>query len=64
MSDPVLDWRKTVKRRVVAATALFALWAVGIEVRLVQLQIFRRSDLATRASRQQMQTRTVPDGSA
>jgi cell division protein FtsI (penicillin-binding protein 3) len=60
MSDPVLDWRKTVKRRVVVAAALFALWAAGIEARLVYLQIFRRANLASLASRQQMQTRTVP----
>jgi cell division protein FtsI/penicillin-binding protein 2 len=48
------------KRRVAVAAGLLALWVVGIEARLVYLQVFRRADLVARASRQQLQTRTVP----
>jgi cell division protein FtsI (penicillin-binding protein 3) len=53
-----LSWRKNLKRRLVVAAAGFVLWTVGIEARLVYLQVFRYADLTARAERQQM--RTVP----
>src|SRR5437016_1150699 len=60
MSDPGLDWRKTLRRRVLVAGVLFGLWAAGIEARLVDLQVYRHADLVQRAERQQMQTMKAP----
>jgi cell division protein FtsI (penicillin-binding protein 3) len=51
-----VDWRVTIKRRVTVTAGLLALWAVGIEARLVYLQVIDRADLVKRAERQQMQT--------
>ena len=34
------DWRATLRRRTIVAATLFALWAGGIETRLVYLQVF------------------------
>lgn len=53
------DWRATLRRRLVFASALFALWAVAIEVRLVVLQVVEHQDMVQRADRQQMQTRPL-----
>jgi len=44
------------KNRVAVTASLLALWAVGIEARLVYLQVIDRADLVKRAERQQMQT--------
>ena len=44
------------KSRVAVTASLLALWAVGIEARLVYLQVIDRADLVKRAERQQMQT--------
>jgi cell division protein FtsI (penicillin-binding protein 3) len=52
------DWRVTLKRRVRVAAALFVLWALAIESRLVYLQIVARAELAERAERQY--SREVP----
>ena len=60
MSDPGLDWRKTLRKRVLVAAGLLGLWAVGIEARLVNLQIYKHADLVARAERQQMQTLKAP----
>ena len=51
-------WRPTLKRRVFVAAVMFLLWAIGIEARLVYLQVFQHDELAARAERQQL--RTVP----
>ena len=51
-------WRPTLKRRVLVAAVMFLLWAIGIEARLVYLQVFQHDELAARAERQQL--RTVP----
>ena len=51
-----VDWRATIKRRVTVTAGLLALWAAGIEARLVYLQVIDRADLVKRADRQQMQT--------
>src|SRR3954469_1023825 len=60
MSDPGMEWRITLKRRVAVAAALLGLWVAGIETRLVYLQVFRYADLTARAARQQSGTRTTP----
>jgi cell division protein FtsI/penicillin-binding protein 2 len=60
MSDPGLDWRVTLKRRVVVGATLLGLWVAGIEGRLVYLQVFRSADLTARAARQQSGSRQTP----
>ncbi len=42
-------WRSTLKRRTLVAASILAVWAAGIEARLVHLQVLRRGDLAARA---------------
>src|SRR3954452_3093740 len=44
------------KGRVIVAASFFLLWSVGIEARLVYLQVVRHADLASRAERQQSRT--------
>ncbi len=46
---PAFDWRRTLRRRVIVAGCAFALWIVGIEARLVHLQVVQRDFLAERA---------------
>jgi cell division protein FtsI (penicillin-binding protein 3) len=53
---PAIAWRTTLKRRLAVAAAGFLLWSVGIEARLVYLQVYRHADLTARADRQQMRT--------
>ncbi|HEX4348628.1 MAG TPA: penicillin-binding protein 2, partial [Vicinamibacterales bacterium] len=54
--QPAADWRATLKRRVIVAASLLGLWAVGIEAKLVALQVFERADLVKRAESQQQRT--------
>ena len=55
MADkPTIDWRTTLKRRLVIAAVLFLAWSAAIEARLVYLQVFRHDELTVRAERQQM----------
>ena len=58
-SEAPRDWRATVRRRVAIATGLLAVWAVGIEARLVYLQVFRHAYLVERAERQQQSTQPL-----
>lgn len=60
MSDHAPDWRGTLRRRILVAAVLLAIWVVGIEARLVYLQIHRHAELVTRAARQQLRTITAP----
>ena len=53
-------WQHTLQRRTFVAAALLALWAAGIEARLVHLQVFRHADLMARAERQQLGTSEAP----
>jgi cell division protein FtsI (penicillin-binding protein 3) len=50
---PDLAWRKTLKRRLSVASAVFFLWSVAIEARLVYLQVIRHEELRLEADRQQ-----------
>jgi cell division protein FtsI (penicillin-binding protein 3) len=52
----ILDWRATLRRRTIVAAAILGLWMVGIECRLIFLQVVRHADLVARASRQQSRT--------
>jgi len=54
------DWRPTLKRRMVTVLGLLLLWAVGLEARLMYLQVVRYSDLASRAERQQSHSIKAP----
>ena len=54
------DWRPTLKRRMAATLGLLMAWAVGIEARLIYLQVVRYSDLSSRAERQQSRTIEAP----
>ena len=53
------DWRETLRRRTFVAAGLIAAWMIGIEARLVVLQVVRHADLVARATRQQMSRSTA-----
>jgi cell division protein FtsI (penicillin-binding protein 3) len=50
---PDLAWRKTLKRRLTVASAVFVLWSVAIEARLVYLQVVQHRELLAEAEDQQ-----------
>ncbi len=56
--EPAPDWRVTLKRRTIVVAVALALWVIGIEARLVFLQVIRHADLVARAEKQY--TRTIP----
>ena len=58
--EPVNDWKLVLRRRIVVAAGLCALWAGAIEARLVYLQVFQRADMVARAERQQRRTIDAP----
>jgi cell division protein FtsI/penicillin-binding protein 2 len=60
--DPAFeaDWRAGVRRRTVFVLCVLALWTVGIEARLVQLQVFQRDELVAKAVRQQERETRLP----
>jgi cell division protein FtsI (penicillin-binding protein 3) len=60
IASPAATWPTTLKHRLAIVAGLFALWAIGIEVRLVILQIHEHDELAARADRQQRRTVTAP----
>ena len=53
-------WRKTVRRRVIVAAVLFGLWTIGVQARLVYLQVAQHDELLARADRQQHRTIAAP----
>ena len=53
------DWRRTFSRRMGVAAVIFGLWAVGVEARLIVLQVIEHDDLVKSADRQQMQTKPL-----
>jgi cell division protein FtsI (penicillin-binding protein 3) len=59
VGEPVADWRRTMRSRLTVASVLLLLWALGIEARLVTLQVVQHEALVERAGRQQMQTRPL-----
>jgi cell division protein FtsI (penicillin-binding protein 3) len=57
MTEPTSDnWRTTIRRRLFFATAIFVLWAGGIQARLLYLQVNKHHDLQSRAERQSART--------
>jgi cell division protein FtsI (penicillin-binding protein 3) len=51
-----LQWRQTMRSRLLAFAAVFALWTVAIEARLLYLQVLAHDDMSARAERQQFRT--------
>ena len=60
MREPGADWRRILRRRTQVAVAVLAIWAVGIEARLVYLQVFEHDELVARADRQHKRTIPAP----
>jgi cell division protein FtsI (penicillin-binding protein 3) len=56
----LLTWRATLRSRVLAAAVIFALWTVGIQARLIYLQVIDHAELQARADRQHMRTIAAP----
>ena len=54
------DWRGTIRSRLLVCAALFAAWTVGIEARLLYLQVLQHGEMMARADRQQLKTITLP----
>ena len=60
MSAPTSDnWRATIQRRLQCGAVIFLLWAVGIQARLVYLQVHKHSDLQSRAENQSARTMDI-----
>jgi cell division protein FtsI (penicillin-binding protein 3) len=53
-------WRLTLERRVAVVAGCLVVWVVGIEARLVYLQVFHHADFEMRAERQQNRTQDAP----
>jgi cell division protein FtsI (penicillin-binding protein 3) len=54
------DWRGVVQSRLLVCAALFAAWTVGIEARLIYLQVLQHGEMMARADRQQLKTIKLP----
>ena len=52
-------WRQVVRRRLLVAAGVFGLWSLGIEARLIYLQVLSHDELVARAERQQNSTITL-----
>jgi cell division protein FtsI (penicillin-binding protein 3) len=51
-----LLWRQTMRTRLIVFAAVFGLWTVAIEARLLYLQVIAHADMTARAERQQFRT--------
>lgn len=60
MAERGFNWRATVRKRLLVAAAVFVVWTLGIEARLVFLQVVSHQELLSRAERQHMRTTTLP----
>ncbi len=58
--QPANAWRTTLKRRLVAAAAVFLLWSLAIEARLIYFQVVEHDALVAAAERQQSRTVAAP----
>ena len=60
MSEPASDkWRVTIRSRLLLGAVVFVLWAVGIQARLLYLQVHRHEDLQSRAENQSARTMDI-----
>ena len=48
------EWRQTLRSRVLVCAVVFALWTVGIEARLIYLQVVEHAEMTLRANKQQI----------
>ena len=55
-----IAWRHTLQSRLTAVAGLFAVWTIGIEARLLYLQVVEHTELKALADRQQLDTIDVP----
>jgi cell division protein FtsI (penicillin-binding protein 3) len=60
VAEHPFNWRPALRRRLIVAASIIAVWTAGIEARLVYLQIVTHADLVARAERQQLRTLVVP----
>ena len=60
VSEPTSDnWRATIRSRLLVGAAIFMLWAVGIQARLLYLQVHKHDDLQARAENQSARTMDI-----
>jgi cell division protein FtsI (penicillin-binding protein 3) len=60
VSEPTSPhWRATIRSRLLVGAAIFMLWAVGIQARLLYLQVHRHHDLQSRAENQSARTMDI-----
>jgi cell division protein FtsI (penicillin-binding protein 3) len=60
VSEPTVDsWRATIRSRLLVGAAIFVVWAVGIQARLLYLQVHRHQDLQARAENQSARTMDI-----
>ena len=60
MSEQKSDsWRATLRGRLVCAAAILLLWAVGLQARLLYLQVHKHADLLLRAANQSARTMDI-----
>jgi cell division protein FtsI (penicillin-binding protein 3) len=52
-------WRRTIRGRLLPGAVMLALWAAGIEARLLYLQVYRQADLQARADDQSARTMDI-----
>lgn len=53
------EWRSVLRSRLLVFAAVFGLWTVAIQARLIYLQVWRHDALVARAEDQQMRTVTI-----
>ncbi len=54
------DWRGMLRARLLVCVGLLGLWTVGIEARLIFLQVVQHGEMMARADRQQLKTIKLP----
>ena len=60
MSEPKSDsWRAGIRSRLLVGAVIFVAWAVGIQARLVYLQVHEHADLEIRAANQSARTMDI-----
>jgi stage V sporulation protein D (sporulation-specific penicillin-binding protein) len=55
-----VNWRTTLRTRLLVCAGVLAFWTVAIEGRLVYLQVIAHADMMARADRQQLRTVPLP----
>ena len=60
MSEKTVNWQASMRLRVLIAAGFLGLWVVGIEARLIYLQVYPPTELMKRAQSQQEREWTLP----